>query len=225
MPADRTRDDERLHDETPPLRVVRPIVEDAPQPQRNGHGERGRRQFSQNTLGAVGSAVAGGVGGVVANALSGAVANAGGAMAGASGALAGAGGALAGVGGALAGAVGNVFGGGGGGGGRPQVTVFVTRVDRTLDDRVTATLVPKNCMPSGVQANALRPCDNAAAARPYASAIPYQKQEHEHGQPSVDAAADIVFKVKGLVNDLIDARATVDDNNSHRTSSLHYGPV
>lgn len=222
MPADRTRDDERLHDETPPLRVVRPIVEDAPQPQRNGHGERGRRQFSQNTLGAVGSAVAGGVGGVVANALSGAVANAGGAMAGASGALAGAGGALAGVGGALAGAVGNVFGGGGG---RPQVTVFVTRVDRTLDDRVTATLVPKNCMPSGVQANALRPCDNAAAARPYASAIPYQKQEHEHGQPSVDAAADIVSKVKGLVNDLIDARATVDDNNSHRTSSLHYGPV
>lgn len=91
--------------------------------------------------------------------------------------------------------------------GRQQVTVYVTRVDRVVDDRLTATLVPKNCMPSRV--DALRRCNGAV--NPYSAALsetPYIKRpQPAYMQKKPAVAVDIVSKVGGLVRDFVDAQA------------------
>jgi len=91
-------------------------------------------------------------------------------------------------------------------------------VDRVVDDRLTATLVPKNCMPARV--DALRRCNNAVD--PYSAVLPepqYLKlppqPAYMQKQPAV--AVDIVSKVGGLVRDFVDAQAaTAGDSRQHR---------
>ncbi|XP_025191626.1 uncharacterized protein LOC112591898 [Melanaphis sacchari] len=91
--------------------------------------------------------------------------------------------------------------------GRQQVTVYVTRVDRVVDDRITATLVPKNCMPARV--DALRRCNGAVD--PYSAALPEpaymlpQQPAYMQDEPAV--AVDIVSKVGGLVRDFVHAQS------------------
>ncbi|VVC27804.1 Hypothetical protein CINCED_3A024349 [Cinara cedri] len=193
------RDDHRYEpegqNETPPLAMaVRPVTEDV-------HEKRAavdQRQFLQNTLNAAGAAIAGSVGGAVVN-----------------------------LGSGVAGVVANLGGGGGGGGGvalgagggRQPVTVYVTRVERVVDDYVTATLVPKNCMPSGVRLAGLRPCD----AHPYANVPPptYRPQQHPRPQqppeqPFPTTSVEMVSKANVLVQDFVNAQTSSDGHGGVR---------
>lgn len=101
--------------------------------------------------------------------------------------------------------------------GRQQVTVYVTRVDRVVDDRLTATLVPKNCMPARV--DALRRCNGAID--PYSAAMqepPYinlpPQPAYMQKQPAM--AVDIVSKVGGLVRDFVDAQTAAGGDDLRR---------
>lgn len=170
--------------ETPTLPVqqaVRPVTEDV-------SDRKTGRQLLTGALGLAGTALTaiglGGVGGAVANA--GGLANA----------------VLGGAAGGVVGSAANVAAGG-----RPQVTMYVTRVEKVVDDRVTATLVPKNCMPGLI--TALRPCSKS---HPYADVLQYQLQlerdqdrEHEvvpDRRPPL-VSVDLVSKVNGLVQDYV----------------------
>lgn len=156
--------------ETPPLQDVRPVMEVVQDSNAGG----GQRQFLQGVLG------------TATTALNGVVANVGGLAGGLVTNVAGlAGGLVPNVAG-LAGVTGNGAAGSvsnAAGGNQKQVTMFVTRVDKVVDDRVTATLAPKNCMPDFGQLDALRPC----AIDPYEQyyqqlylrppKLPYQQQQ------------------------------------------------
>jgi len=99
--------------------------------------------------------------------------------------------------------------------GRQQVTVYVTRVDRVVDDRLTATLVPKNCMPARV--DALRRCNGAID--PYSAALPeppYILPQPAYMQKQPEVAVDIVSKVGGLVRDFVDAQSAATGNDRLR---------
>lgn len=192
-------------DETPPLQAARSATEAVPA------RDADQRQFLQNALN---TAMSAGLNGIVSNVGGGLLS-----------------GALANVAGAVGVPVANVAVAAGGGG-RRQVTVFVTRVDKVVDVRVTATLVPKNCVPSGGRVDALRPC----AADPYAALYPYQQQllyqppkqpylqqqqqqqpqPQQHQKPT-SAAADIVSHVDGLVKDLVSSQTTSSYRHRLRT--------
>ncbi|KAL5239991.1 hypothetical protein ACI65C_007401 [Semiaphis heraclei] len=101
--------------------------------------------------------------------------------------------------------------------GRQQVTVYVTRVDRVVDDRLTATLVPKNCMPARV--DALRRCNGAID--PYSAAMPEPPYANLPPQPAYmqkqpAVAVDIVSKVGGLVRDFVDAQTAAGGDHLRR---------
>lgn len=151
----------------------------------------GQRQFLQTVLGASGLTGAvtsiAGAGNAAANAV------------GLVGAAAGAAAGLSNVGNGLGGLAAN----GVGGSGRPQVTMYVTRVERVVDDHVTATLVPKNCMPNGGQVGVLRPC----VANPYAAIAAIQQNAHPPVEPRPQPpvrSMDIVSKVNVLVKEFVD---------------------
>lgn len=191
------------HHATPPM-ADRPVAEDVRD--RRTAARRGGRQLLQTALGAAGTAIVAGLG---ANA-AGLVTNAGGQLL-QQGVGGGVGGLAGAVGGGLAAAVGH-------GGNRNQVTMYVTRVDKVLDDRVTVTLVPKNCVPDAGQVHALRPCAGAGY-RPYAAAGQAYHHHQTHDDdgdereeplrpPPHDVAADIVSQVDGLVREMIGSRTT-----------------
>lgn len=95
--------------------------------------------------------------------------------------------------------------------GRQQVTVYVTRVDRVVDDRLTATLVPKNCMPARV--DGLRRCNGGID--PYSAEFPqppYVLPQPAYMQKQPAVAVDIVSKVGGLVRDFVDAQSAAAGN-------------
>jgi len=105
--------------------------------------------------------------------------------------------------------------------GRQQVTVYVTRVDRVVDDRLTATLVPKNCMPARV--DALRRCNGAVNPYSALSETPYitlPQPAYMQKQPAV--AVDIVSKVGGLVRDFVDAQAAATAADGGRLRRYRY---
>lgn len=208
-----------VHQQTPPLQqVVRPVTEDLRERSAAGGGG-GSRQFLQNVLGAATSAITNGVGGAVANA----------------GGLA-AGGINNAVGGIVSAAP-NILGGGGGGGGgsRPEVTIYVTRVDKVVDNHVTATLVPKNCMPAGGRVDGLMPCqfDHYAAMQSYHSMQQQlqqlQQQQQQQQQPPPPSktlvSVDIVSKVNGLVQDFVDAQTTQTHRYRYHTAFKDDGRI
>lgn len=155
--------DDEGHRVTPPLPDIRPVAEDV---QERGGGGSGHRQFLQNAFGAAGSAFNSGLASAVAGAAG----------------LVGAGGLVAAAAGGAGqtGTVTNVMGGG-----QKLVTVYVTRVEKVVDDRVTATLVPKNCVPKfNSHPNALRPCSaNTFGYFNNAPPSPWQQQFHQNLPP------------------------------------------
>lgn len=189
-----------VHHGTPSM-PVRPVAEDV----HERRTTRGRRQMVQNALGAVGTAIAAGLG---ANA-AGLVTNVGGQLLQQGVAVVGGvGGGGSGGGGLAAAAVGH-------GGNRKQVVLHVTRVEKVLDDRVTVTLVPKNCVPAAGQVHALRPCAGAGYHQYAVAGQPYhhdqqtddeERDEEEQQLPQTDDVASIVSQVDGLVHEMVGSR-------------------